>query len=106
MKAARIVVGLTVFGCALIIGLLPLSSQGVGCGSALHGSREAAAVDSQNSLGQQDMIVAGNLSAEQRCATLRNRVKIPTVVLAVGAFLAPFAVRHRPPRRPTSRPML
>jgi hypothetical protein len=106
MRAARIVVGFTIFGCALIVGFLPLSSQDVDCGSALRGSPEAAAVDSQNSLRQQDLIVAGNLSAEQRCATLRNRVKIPMGVLAVGAFLAPFAVRHRRPRGQTPRPML
>jgi len=90
---ARILIvgGLALFAGGLLLGLLPKTAAGpfgpVSCGSAFHGTGDAAVTDFQDTLGGGVSAPLG--SAEAACASARSDAKTAPIVLLVlgGAAL-------------------
>ncbi|WP_131739112.1 hypothetical protein [Actinomadura roseirufa] len=92
MRRALIWAGAIAFTAGLAAGLVPLSSQGVACGSAFHGSAESERV--------------APLGLVHDCGDVRSLVRVPALVLfAAGggtalAGLVLFAARGSAPPGP------
>lgn len=98
-----IVAGLALLAGGLILGFLPKTAAGpfgpVACGSAFHGTGDAASADFQDTLGAGVSAPLG--SAEAACAAARSNARTaPIVLMVLGSvgLLAGVAVAVKDPR--------
>ena len=77
-------VGVCLLVVGLVVGLVPVSSGGVSCGSAFVGSNEAYVRDLTSTLDSDG--VSTNLAGD--CGSLRSVLRIPAVALLALGVLA------------------
>ncbi|MFI6296863.1 hypothetical protein ACIBEJ_35100 [Nonomuraea sp. NPDC050790] len=86
------IIAAVLLGVGAIVGFIPVSSQGVNCGSAFVASRDARVNDLTNALlqdGGQSLV--GRVNAEAGCSDLRSILRIPGFILVGGGVVMFFA---------------
>lgn len=76
------IVGLCILGTGLLLGFLPVSSSGVGCGSAFISSNDAYRAELTVSMGG----LGPSGDVQGACDSIRQMTRIPAVVLIVLGF--------------------
>lgn len=79
-KALAFVAAL-LLGAGALVGFIPVSSQGVNCGSALVESNDLFASDLAEGL------LGRSTDARATCTDLRSLVRIPAIVLLAGSLV-------------------
>ncbi|MER7505281.1 hypothetical protein AB0L05_17215 [Nonomuraea pusilla] len=78
-----VIVALALIGAGLLVGFIPVSSQGVNCGSAFAASKDARIADFTHAISADSRGVSlESLSpVEYACTDLRGVVRMPALVL-------------------------
>ncbi|WP_157253216.1 hypothetical protein [Nonomuraea typhae] len=86
------IVAVVLLGVGAIVGFVPVSSQGVNCGSAFVESRDARVNDLTNALlSENGQSLSGRVNAAAGCSDLRNLLRIPGFILVGAGVVAFFA---------------
>ena len=87
----------------LLVGLMPLSAQGVSCGSAFRGSNAASVSDLTGSLG--GGAAFGTIGASASCDDKRSTVRlfaVPLMVIGLGVGVGFALTSPKPGTKPVA----